>query len=292
MPTTTFLPLLGLVAITLGARAIPWHRLPPGAALWTITGLSAASALSVSVAAAAVSGGFLLGTEAGQALVGGCSLFVGHHRVPAAVGVLATFVVCAFVWRAGAVLAMVRPERVACREKLTVLDVQAPIAFARSGRKGGIVVSAGMLAALAPAERRVLFAHERAHMRGRHDLHLFVHRLAAGVLPWLDAVEADLRLASERVADAAALAEVNGDRRLVATAIARAARAVDQHHVASPVPAFTGGAVGYRIQSLLHPVAGASAPVWATGAVGFVAALTSAVFAHHLLMVLEHICLS
>ena len=54
------------------------------------------------------------------------------------------------------------------------------------GRRPHIAVSTGMLRALEPAERRVLFAHDRSHLyhrHDRHDRHLLAGALAAAVNP-------------------------------------------------------------------------------------------------------------
>lgn len=292
MFVTSFLPLAGVVLVTVGVRRVQWHRLPPRVALWALTSLAIAGAGAVLAATAVLAGGFALGTPMGQWVVQACSLFVAHHRVPLTVGVVSTSLLVMMGWRIGATVAAVRSERPACDGPLTVVDATAPIAFARSGRRGGVVVSTGMLDALEPAERRVLFAHERAHVRGRHDLHLLVHRLAVAIVPWFGAMTEDVRLATERAADAAALSEVDGDRRLVATAIARAARAADRHGAVAPTLAFNGGAVGFRVQSMLQPVGGVALPASAIGVLGLAGAVAVTVFLHHLAILLVHICLS
>lgn len=292
MLVTTFLPLAGVVVVTAGVRAVPWRRLPPRVALWTLTSVAVVGSATVLIAAAVLAGGFVLGTPAGRWLVDACSLFAAHHRVPVAVGLAASTVLGMVAWRIGSTLAAEWTARVDCEGPLTVLDETKPIAFARSGRHGGVVVSTGMLGVLEPAERRVLFAHERAHVRARHDVHLLLHRLATATLPWLGAMGEEVRLATERAADSAALAEVDGDRRLVATAIARAALAADRHGAAAPALAFNGGAVGYRVQAMLHPSGRAALPASATAMLALLGALTATVFLHHVATLLEHICLS
>ena len=292
MLVTTFLPLVGVVMVTAGVRAVPWRRLPPRVALWTLTSVTVVGSVTVLIAAAVLAGGFLLATPVGRWLVDACSLFAAHHQVPVAVGLAASTVLGVVAWRIGTTLAGEWSTRVECDGPLTVLDDAEPIAFARSGRRGGVVVSTGMLEVLEPAERRVLFAHERAHVRARHDVHLLLHRVATATLPWLGALGEEVRLATERAADAAALAEVNGDRRLVATAIARAALASDRHGTAAPALAFNGGPVSYRVQSMLQPAGRAALPASVTGMLGLVGALAATVFVHHVATLLEHICLS
>ena len=292
MLVTTFVPLAAVILVTVGLRAVPWRRLPPRAALWTMTSIAVVGSVTVLTAVAVLAGGFALGTPAGRWLVDACSLFAAHHRVPLTAGVAASAVLGVVAWRIGSAMATEWSARVECDGPLTVLDDAAPIAFARSGRRGGVVVSTGMLDVLEPAERQVLFAHERAHVRARHDVHLLLHRLATATLPWLAALGDAVRLATERAADAEALAEVRGDRRLVATAIARAALAADRHGTVAPALAFNGGAVSYRVQAMLHPAGRAALPASATGMLGLVGALAATVFVHHMATLLEHICLS
>ncbi|MGW4568855.1 M48 family metalloprotease, partial [Streptomyces sp. NPDC004561] len=52
--------------------------------------------------------------------------------------------------------------------ELIVVASEVPRAFAIPGRPGRILVTSAMLSALEPAERRVLLAHERAHLAHRH----------------------------------------------------------------------------------------------------------------------------
>lgn len=290
MLSTSFAPLAGVVLVTGAARLVPWRRIPPRVALWTLTAASLVGASVVVVAVAVLAGGFLLGTPAAAWTVEVCSLFAGHHRVPPAVGVSAAAVLGVIAWRVGAVLASVRTQNPSGVDPLTVVAADEPIAFARPGRRGGVVVSTGMLAALRPDERRVLFAHERAHVRARHDLHLLTHAIGAAALPWLGRLGDDVRLAAERAADAAALAEVGGDRHLVATAIARAALAADAHRGPTPALSFIGGAVAFRVQSILRPGDGAPLPASLTGTLAAVGALSASVFLHHLATLLAHVC--
>ncbi|MEV7598202.1 M48 family metalloprotease [Kitasatospora sp. NPDC089797] len=105
------------------------------------------------------------------------------------------------------------------------------------GRAGRVVVTEGMLRALGPTERAVLLAHERAHLGGRHHLFSAVADLAAAVHPALARLGPALEFHLERWADEAAAAAV-GDRRVAATAIARAALA------GSVGTAGAGGSVG------------------------------------------------
>ncbi len=124
----------------------------------------------------------------------------------------------------------------------------------RSRFPGRVMVSTAMLACLEPAERRALFAHERAHLTGRHHRLLLATRLAGCVNPLLWPLLGALVYSTERWADEEA-ARVTGDRRLTARAVGKAAL------VARPVPggaafaAFaTAGPVPRRVAALLGPV--------------------------------------
>lgn len=51
-----------------------------------------------------------------------------------------------------------------------VLDHPAPVAYCLPGRRSRLVLSVGTLRALDPAQLIAVLAHERAHLRERHDL--------------------------------------------------------------------------------------------------------------------------
>ncbi|MFJ3939592.1 MULTISPECIES: M56 family metallopeptidase [unclassified Streptomyces] len=139
-------------------------------------------------------------------------------------------------------------------DDVAVLPDAVPYAYALPGSPGRVMVSTAMLACLEPAERRALFAHERAHLTGRHHRLLLATRLAGCVNPLLWPLLGALVYSTERWADEEA-ARVTGDRRLTARAVGKAAL------VARPVPggaafaAFaTAGPVPRRVAALLGPV--------------------------------------
>ncbi|MFD5412508.1 M56 family metallopeptidase [Streptomyces nojiriensis] len=139
------------------------------------------------------------------------------------------------------------------RSELVVLEEAHPDAYALPGRPGRIVITSGMLRALSAAEREVLLAHERAHLRGRHHLLVATVELAAHCHPGLRAVREPLRYALERTADEAA-AQAVGDRRLTARAIGRAALAARMspaRHRPGFALAATTGPVPLRVAALL-----------------------------------------
>lgn len=127
-----------------------------------------------------------------------------------------------------------------------------PAAAAARRARGRIVVSRGMLDRLGPAERRALFAHERAHLTGRHDRLLLVARLAAAANPFLRPLRTAVTYSAERWADEEAAVRV-GSRRVVARAIGRAALAPGGARPMA-LPGFAvAGPVPRRVAALLAP---------------------------------------
>jgi Zn-dependent protease with chaperone function len=142
------------------------------------------------------------------------------------------------------------------QEGLVIVEDEALAAYALPGVRGRIVVSTAMLRALPADERRVLLAHEAAHLACRHHLYVQLAEIAAAANPLLRPVARAVRLAVERWADEAAAAEV-GDRRVAARALARAAlasaaarRSTPEATSATPL-AFLEGGVADRARALL-----------------------------------------
>ena len=140
---------------------------------------------------------------------------------------------------------------------LVVVDDEEPDAYAVPGLTGRVVVSTAMLRALPPDERRVLLAHEAAHLRNHHHLYVQLAELGAAANPLLRPLALAVRDGAERWADEDAAAEV-GDRALAARALARAGLA---RALASPgrrlaplatLPAVDSG-VAHRALALLAP---------------------------------------
>jgi Zn-dependent protease with chaperone function len=107
---------------------------------------------------------------------------------------------------------------------LIVLADDTPDAYALPGLSGRVVVSTGMLRALPAAERRVLLAHEAAHLRHRHHLYVQAAELSAAANPLLRPLARAVSSAVERWADEDA-AQAVGERTVVARAVARASLA-------------------------------------------------------------------
>ncbi|MFE7031305.1 M56 family metallopeptidase [Streptomyces sp. NPDC057621] len=241
-------------------------RLVPATALWVLT----ASALALAGACVAALGSLVLIGLLKFPVFATLGELVHPLRSPSDLLVLpaaavATGVLTLSAWTVvRAVFRQTRDFRTARRQAdsrpaagdLCVVDSPHPDAYALPGRPHRIVVTTAMLRSLGPAEREALFAHERAHNQAGHHYHLAAAELAAHCHPALRAVRDAIRLAAERAADESAATAV-GDRRLVATAIARAALAGHDSHSARPgfAPAATTGPVPRRVTALLEPVA-------------------------------------
>ncbi|KQX83175.1 M56 family metallopeptidase [Streptomyces sp. Root1310] len=137
--------------------------------------------------------------------------------------------------------------------QVVVLPDGTPYAYALPGRRRDrIVVTTALLDRLEPAERRALFAHERAHLAGGHHRHLLAVRLAARANPFLWPLRAAVAYTAERWADEDAARSV-GSRRTVARAIGRAALVSGR----APLPGLAGfaapGPVPRRLTALLGP---------------------------------------
>ncbi|MGX1567609.1 M56 family metallopeptidase, partial [Streptomyces sp. NPDC055509] len=147
--------------------------------------------------------------------------------------------------------------------EVAVLPDAAPYAYAlpggRSGgapargpRAGRVVVTTGLLDQLRSAERRALFAHERAHLAARHDRFLLAVQLAARANPFLRPLRTAVAYTAERWADEEA-ARAIGSRRTVARAIGTAALVSR----GTPAPTLAGlaapGPVPRRVAALLGP---------------------------------------
>ncbi|MFH0516248.1 M56 family metallopeptidase [Streptomyces sp. M41] len=142
---------------------------------------------------------------------------------------------------------------------VAVLPDEAPYAYALPGRRRGrVVVTTGLLDYLESAERRALFAHERAHLAARHHRFLLTVQLAARANPFLLPLRTAVSYTAERWADEEAARAV-GDRRTVASAIGKAALVGRSAQVptlagfAAPAAFAAPGPVPRRVAALLGP---------------------------------------
>jgi Zn-dependent protease with chaperone function len=241
------------VSLLAAATARPMaERLPPSVAAW----LLAAGALALAVASGAVLGLLVVAAAVRTprvAAIGHESLrfMTSRDRAPLSLGLLAgvllavaTLAAVRVAWRRG--LALLHAYREAGRlpgaGQVVIVEDTAADAYTVPGWPGRIVVTSGMMRALAAREREVLLAHERAHAAGRHYLFAAAARLAVAVNPLLRPLTGAVGYALERWADERAAREV-GDRALAARAIARAALATTAAPPVRTTPASALGAV-------------------------------------------------
>ncbi|MFE9029048.1 M56 family metallopeptidase [Streptomyces iakyrus] len=177
---------------------------------------------------------------------------VGKAAIPALCAVL---VACGrAMWRHGRVRRRAHGALAGLREtEVAVLPDDAPYAYALpGGRRDRVVVTTAMLDCLEPAERRALFAHERAHLAARHHRFLLAVRLAALANPFLRPLRTAVSYTAERWADEDA-AQVVGSRRAVACAIGKAALVSRGTPVATLAGLAAAGPVPRRVAALLGP---------------------------------------
>ncbi|WP_055523735.1 M48 family metalloprotease [Streptomyces graminilatus] len=251
---------LPFLAPALARRTL--DRLAPASALWIVS----ASALALAGACVAALGALVLTGLLKLPALAALGELVHPLRTPAdrlvvPAAVAATGVLTLSAWTLlRSVLVQARAFRTARTQAdrrpaagdLCVVDSPHPDAYALPGRPHRIVVTTAMLRSLGPAEREALFAHERAHNRAGHHYFLAAAELAAHCHPALRTTRDTIRLAAERAADEAA-AVVVGDRRVLATAIARAALAGHASPSTRPdfAPAAATGPVPRRVEALL-----------------------------------------
>jgi hypothetical protein len=236
------------------------RRLPPHQATWLISVGAVVSALSAATVLCLL-GAVLLGQLPDIAGLGHWSSSALREHAPtepgvaiaALFGALAAAATVAFVAvrRACAVIAAYR----ACKEMdgegdLVVIDGSTPSAVAVPGRPGRVVVSSSLLRLISPGERRVVLAHERAHLANGHHWHRSVVSIAIAANPLLAPLGGAIAYATERWADERAAAEV-GDRRSAAQALARVALLTGRSPQRQPRLAAGQHAVPARVAALL-----------------------------------------
>ncbi|MGW0538231.1 M56 family metallopeptidase [Streptomyces sp. NPDC003032] len=137
---------------------------------------------------------------------------------------------------------------------VAVLPDDVPYAYALpgGGTQGRVVATTAMLSCLESAERRALFAHERAHLAARHHRFLLAVQLAARANPFLRPLRTAVVYTTERWADEEA-AKAVGSRRTVACAIGKAALVSRGTRVGTLAGLATAGPVPRRVAALLGP---------------------------------------
>ena len=289
---TFSLVLPGVVAVLIAVAAghVRWSN-KPAVAMRLLTAVAALASATAFLVVLAVAVGFAARTSVGLALLERCPRLSLHHSVGTVEGSVALLILAAMTFRSIQVIhrrfSAVKGTR---GRHIAVLQTDEPIAYAAPGKPGCVVVSSGLLHQLDTEERRVLFAHERAHLRQNHHRYLLVGALATAIVPMLGRLVDQLRLATERCADEAAVATMGGDREVVAVSIGRAALATASFH--GTVGAFGGGSIPTRVEALLFepaPSIGRRLIVVAL-LVGVAALAASSIQLHHLWALVAHVC--
>ncbi|MBU2667981.1 M48 family metalloprotease [Actinoplanes bogorensis] len=260
MRFAVYLPLLLALPLTLTARRIA-ARGRPGPAAWTLTAVAVVTAAASTWSLLLLALTMLDDVPPLSALDNDPALEL-PEPVPGPVALLAGILL---LWAGLRLCRAVRLRVTTVRElraigtpgeALVVADLTVPMAVAVPGtirRRGWLLMTTGILRLLDAEERRVVLAHERAHLeRGHHRL-TAAAAAAAAVNPLLIPVREAVDFLVERWADEDAAVEV-GSRELTAQAVARASLA------ASSAPGAAlgigGGVAVQRVRALLGPPPG------------------------------------
>jgi Zn-dependent protease with chaperone function len=148
-----------------------------------------------------------------------------------------------------------------------VIDYPAAAAYCLPGIKSQIVVSVGTLDLLAPAELAAVLAHERAHLRARHDLVLIPFTSLRRAFPHSRVVSQTYRtvaLLVEMMADDRALRVRGLLARELATALLRFGTSGASADAPAGALAVAEGELTARVNRLLAPPRPLARPIqWA-----------------------------
>lgn len=291
MSGTLVVPAVVAASAGIVAGVIRWP-VRPMLAVRVLTAVAVVVSVTVTAVIALLTAGFAARLSLMAPVLASCPVIPAHHEVSLLQGVLASLLLGVGAAR---VLRVRRRWRRATNHadgsRFRIVDDDKLIAFAVPGDPGCVVVSRGLLDRLQPRERKVVFAHERAHLRLGHHRYIYASELATALVPFLAPLSAQIRLATERSADEAAVEALGGDRRVVARAIARAALGQTKHD--RLLAAFGGGSAPLRVQALIgpprHPSLGIVAAAM-VGAVAVAAATAGLVQLHHLAELVGHLC--
>lgn len=129
-----------------------------------------------------------------------------------------------------------------------VLETDTPLAYCVPGGHGRIVLTTGAARLLTEEQRVAVIAHERAHLRGRHDLVLLLAEVASAAF-WFVRVfptaDQELKALVEMLADDVAARSTSG--RDVAAALV----GLGLHRPPPATVGATGSAVADRVERLL-----------------------------------------
>ena len=167
-----------------------------------------------------------------------------------------------------------------------VLPLEVPLAYCIPGRRGRIVLTTATKAQLGEEQIAAVMAHERAHLRGRHDLVLFGADVTRTAFPWsrffsvardqtagLVEMAADDRAARTTGALPVATALIHLGTRAAPDGVLAAAGTMTAERVARLLGAARGpsrarrvGAAAICLSLLALPWVIALAPAWAASA--------------------------
>jgi beta-lactamase regulating signal transducer with metallopeptidase domain len=159
-----------------------------------------------------------------------------------------------------------------------VLDHSTAVAYTLPGWHSRVVLSAGLLDLLTRAELIAVIAHERAHVRSRHDLMVLPFQAwstAVGWLPGVRAAAASVAELTEMLADD--WAARRSSPAVLAKALATVALAGVSRNsgiVGSQTPAVASRSVAARVDRLLHPC---PLPLWGLTSIYVVASVLLAI---------------
>lgn len=269
--------------------------LPPRLTAWLLVLVGSATALSGAWLLVTLSLAFLGQQEGLDRWLGWCDEIVSSHDVvtaPVGVAALAGVTMMAFMG-ARTARRYRRAWQPSSGDATEVVDDPGIIAHAipaRRGRRGTVVLSTGLIAALDPQELQAVVAHECAHLVHSHHRFLAAIDVSSAMVPLVRPLRAHIRLATERWADEDAAARVRS-RRVVATAVARAALAT------APQPyslAISGSSTVARVTALLQPADSRSplhvATVVVSAAMAAAALVATMVQVHHAFGLFAHLC--
>lgn len=281
------LPGLVVVALSTAAGLVRW-RLQPMTSVRVLAGIAAVAATTMMLILVTAVAGFASRLPVVSLITEWCGLVPRGHDISTFEGAVALVLAAAISARMWRVMGRRRRavEGTGGR-RLTVLETAEPIAYAAPGRPGCVVVSRGLLEALEPRERQVVLAHERAHLLLNHHRYLLIGEFSLAVVPLLGPLIGQVRLATERSADESAAAALGGDRRLVATTIARAAVTTSAFH--GTVGSLGGASVPMRVEALLAPPTGGDSK-WMAMSVSLVLVIAGTAQTHHLFRIVQHVC--
>jgi Zn-dependent protease with chaperone function len=280
------------VPAALALAAARWPRRSPAAAivLWQALGLGWGLA-AVGALAGLGSAGSHLGVAEG-ALALAADVLHGHgpqvyglRLLALAAGLVLLLVLCWILLAAFAAVVRARRRQRVLLSLLAhgdpkvpgalVVDHPAAAAYCVPGLRPEIVISAGTLDLLDSAELAAVLAHERAHLRERHDLVLLPFTALLRAFRWTGVAReanAAVGLLVEMLADDRALR--HRPARELATALLRVGAAGGVQAPAGALAA-DGGQVAARVSRLLRPAPRLSVP--ALVLIGLAAVTTIAV---------------